>query len=50
MIALTGLRSRSASRHIGREEIPIFEEAWNRRGKAALIEAVPESASVGTPA
>jgi alkanesulfonate monooxygenase SsuD/methylene tetrahydromethanopterin reductase-like flavin-dependent oxidoreductase (luciferase family) len=25
------------------EDIPIFEEAWNRGGKEALIAAVPDS-------
>ena len=29
--------------YIRREDIPIFEEAWNRGGKEALIEAVPDS-------
>ena len=29
--------------YIRREDIPIFEEAWNRGGKEALIQAVPDS-------
>jgi alkanesulfonate monooxygenase SsuD/methylene tetrahydromethanopterin reductase-like flavin-dependent oxidoreductase (luciferase family) len=29
--------------YIKREDIPIFEDAWNRGGKQALIEAVPDS-------
>ena len=29
--------------YIRREDIPVFEEAWNRGGKEALIEAVPDS-------
>jgi alkanesulfonate monooxygenase SsuD/methylene tetrahydromethanopterin reductase-like flavin-dependent oxidoreductase (luciferase family) len=29
--------------YIRREDVPAFEEAWNRGGKDALIEAVPDS-------
>ena len=40
---IAGKRMKVGNPYIRREDIAIFEEAWNRGGKEALIEAVPDS-------
>jgi len=40
---IAGPKMRVGEPYIRKEDIPHFEEAWNRGGKDALIEAVPDS-------
>jgi 5,10-methylenetetrahydromethanopterin reductase len=40
---IAGPKMRVGEPYIRKEDIPLFEEAWNRGGKDALIEAVPDS-------
>jgi 5,10-methylenetetrahydromethanopterin reductase len=40
---IAGPKMRVGEPYIREEDIPLFEEAWNRGGKDALIEAVPDS-------
>lgn len=40
---IAGPKMRVGEPYIRKEDIPLFEEAWNRGGKDALIEAVPNS-------
>jgi len=40
---IAGPKMRVGEPYIRPEDIPIFEEAWNRGGKQALIDAVPDS-------
>jgi 5,10-methylenetetrahydromethanopterin reductase len=40
---IAGPKMRVGEPYIRKEDIPSFEEAWNRGGKDALIEAVPDS-------
>lgn len=51
---IAGPKMRVGEPYIRREDIPVFEEAWERGGKEALVEAVPDSyvegmTAVGTP-
>jgi alkanesulfonate monooxygenase SsuD/methylene tetrahydromethanopterin reductase-like flavin-dependent oxidoreductase (luciferase family) len=40
---IAGPKMRVGEPYIREEDIPVFEEAWNRGGKEALIAAVPDS-------
>jgi alkanesulfonate monooxygenase SsuD/methylene tetrahydromethanopterin reductase-like flavin-dependent oxidoreductase (luciferase family) len=40
---IAGPKMRVGEPYIREEDIPVFEEAWARGGKDALIEAVPDS-------